>query len=379
MAVVRYGPLVQSVRGALGAVVFARQGGTAIVRTRPLKVNQQTARQLGTRAKYGRVVAKWRSLTDEQRLMWFRCAQTYRHAGPEGVSRPLSAWLVFAMVNLRMLDAGGIMVEEPSPYNEVVESVGVRLDVWPGGPVNLVHSMVVGSSGSYYRLLAQPTFRVWATLPGRTLRRTFHRQSLVHCDDVTSGFEETVGLPGVNEFVRWDCLSHLAEWPSGARFTGLSQVPNVSGELVTNATMELHFLNAWPDGWHVAGAGSIDSSHVQTWGGYSTLLWTRAASAGSSAVYTDFNMDLSVAGSYVLRFAARCVSGTPWNEVFVATTSVVLAYITTPAIPADGLWHEYVCPFTVVTGYPGCKLQLSNYNASDMATHLDDVSIRRNL
>lgn len=379
MAVVRYGPLVQSVRGALGSVVFARQGGTPIVRPRPLKLNQRSAAQLRVRRNYNAVVAAWRGLTDDDRLRWFRLAETYRQAGPDGLGRPLSAWLLFATTNLRSMHMEGTIAYEPNPGFGDVERSFVRVDVWPGGPVRLVHSVGNPNVGNCYQLLVQRTWRRVGTLPGRLFLSAWHGVTTRRSDAITNEFAEVGGAPGIGEFVKWQCISHMWAWVRSVSFWGLVQVPNVGPELLTNGDMEVPDNSAPPAWWLFAGAGALERVLVDSWGDLRSLKWTRAASAGGTALYTPSTVDLSPAATYVLRFAAKCVSGTAWSNVFVYNPTIGVIYVTFNAPPADSIWHEYEYSFTVPAGGQNSKLQFANNNATAVEVYLDDVSIRRDL
>lgn len=379
MAVVRFGPLVQSVRGALGSLVFARQGGAAIVRPRPLKCNQESARQLLTRANYERCVIAWRGLTDQQRLMWFRCAQSYRHSGPDGITRPLTAWQTFALVNLRALDAELVIQPVPLGFGGYVEAVFVRLDVWPGGPVRLVHSApspVILWGPTFYDLSVQRMWRTWPTLPAKMLLRCWHALSLCSANTITSSFP---GAPGIGEYVRWSCISHLQAWPMSSRFSGMTQVPNVSDELVTNGDMEIGAVGALPTAWLLYGAGQFVLTGTEPFGDLKAGRWTRGAAAGDSYVYTTPTVNLTVVGSYTLRFAAKSQMGTAWDAIYAVWFGHYSVTITTAAPPADGLWHEYEYDFAIPTSMAAGTIQFALTNAGETEVALDNVSVRRNL
>jgi hypothetical protein len=379
MAVVKFGPLVQSVRGALGSLVFARQGGAAIVRPRPLKVNQRSTGQLETRANYERCVNAWRGLTDQQRLMWFRCAQSYRHSGPDGVTRPLTAWQTFALVNLRALDAGLATQPVPFGFGGYVEAVFVRLEVWPSGPVRLVHSApspVILWGPTFYDLSVQRIWRTWPTLPAKMLLRCWHALSLCSADTITSSFP---GAPAIGEYVRWSCISHLQAWPMSSRFAGLSQVPNVSVELLTNGDMEIGAIGALPTGWTYAGTGSFVVTGTEPYGDLKSALWFRVAGAGSERVNSPGGIDISVAGTYHLRMAARCTSSTAWEHIWMIWDSGGNQTITLLCPPADDVWHELDYSFVVPAGKTTGNIRFGKDLGTATEVRVDNVSVRRDL
>ena len=390
MAVVRYGPLVLSARGSLGSVVFARQGGTAIVRPRPMKVNQQSGRQLEVRANYARAVALWRGLGQADRDAWFRCAQIYKVVGPDGESKPMSAWVVFVTVALRMLDtpfACDTFWLTPNPVFGNLEYGTVRLDVWPGGPAQFVHSRGTIYDGSFtatvimYSVFCQRVFRTLPGWPGHCWRKVFGDISIGYSNNVSEGFAAFGSWPGVGERIRWRVKSHYPAWPSGTVMQGFSTVPNVGPELVTNGDMELPVppFGTPPSGWSILQNGTLSRVTTQPWGDDASAIWTRSAGAGNTFLKTGQDIDVSVAGTYVLRFAIRSVTGTAYNVLQLIKTGVwALSFSATPPA-ADGLWHEQEWSVVIPAGRTTCGLEFGSTLGQALEVQLDNVSLRRNL
>lgn len=390
MAVVRFGPIVQAVRGTLGSCVFARQGGVAIVRQRPMKVNQESARQLEVRTHYSRAVALWSGLSQVNRDAWFRCAQVYRSTNPEGESRPMSAWLVFATVALRMLDtslATETWWHVANPLCGNLENGTVRLDVWPGGPAQFVHSRGATPFPNFsaisiiYGLSVQRVFRTLPGWPGQSWKSVWHDASIGYSNNVSAGFAAMGGWPAIGERIRWRAVSHYPQWPGRTVMQGFSVVPNVGLELVVNGDMELPAPASSdpPTGWSVTGTGVLSRITTQPWGDVHSLKWTRAAAGGNTLLASGYDIVLTPGESHTLRFAARCVKGVPWAVIQYKTVADAAVNITAVAPAADGLWAEYEYDFTPAAGYTVCRLQLYCIDAAAMEVELDNVSVRRNL
>lgn len=401
MAVVRFGPIVQSASGALGGLVFSRQGGTSIVRTRPLLRNPRTARQLTTRAAYNRVVALWRSLTDAQRLNWFRVAQTYRQPKPDGTSNPLTAWQTFATVQLRYLDmpyGAATLYPDPYPLAGTLETSGIRLDVWPGGPINMVHSrggpslLPLEYNRICYDLFAQRPFRTFPTLPGRLRLSAWHDWSRTYSNNLLSTsnyWRPLIGtrwltnfeLPAASEFITWHCTSHFLLWPSSTLWSGTSQVPNVSSELLTNGDFEL------PDdagagartGWTPSAGATATTEIHDVWGDAYSLRWQVPAAAGEQNLSSGLNIDVTTPGAYTLRFAAMTTIAAAWYGIYLLLAPSGTVTITTASPPADGLWHEYSYPFNVPADKTLARLRFQKNAGTATDIYLDNITIRRDL
>ena len=379
MATVRFGPIVQSASGALGSVVFSRQGGTGVVRMRPMRVDRESGRQLEVRAQYAAVVLAWRGLSNAQRRAWWRCGQAYKRVDGEGVARTLTGWLAFSTVNLRAAGQSYGLQLDPDVLWGDIEKVAIRVDVWPGGPVNLVNTTGTATTTVSLGLMVQRWWRKYETRPARLLAQAFNDRVFCRSSNVTAGFADVAGAPGVNEYVGWECISHLAAWPSSMKFSGVSRVPNVSGELVTNGDMELPAGGGGATGWSLTGAGTVGRISVGVWGDLKSLEWTRAAAGGSSYVKSGTDIDCSTPGTYVARFAAKSNAGVPWNQVIMSGGALGDVLITTAYPPADGVWREYEYPFTIAAGDTVKNIRFQSWGAPEILVYLDNVSVRRNL
>jgi hypothetical protein len=401
MAVIRFGPIVQSASGALAGMVFSRQGGTSIVRTRPLLCNRQTARQLQVRNNYALALRWWRAMSDTNRLAWFRCAQTYRHTKPDGTSNPLTAWQTYATVALRLLDTPyGFFAEDlaPDPWFGQVETLGIRIDVWPAGPVNMVHSRGTLTEeppdviSLVYDLAVQRTFRTYATLPGRLTLRAWHDTSRTYSNNLLSTYNAirgninstwtpVAGSPTVGEFIRWFCLSHLMAWPASTLWSGLSQVPNVSSELITNGDFELPDDGGYAarTGWTTNAPSTITTETFDVWGDAYSIHWIVPASAGTQYLYTPFNINVSLAATYTIRFAARAVAGGANFVARLISSTYVTLLTHTFTLPNDGIWYEYSYSGTIAPGYTLAQFYFLRSTAPAAQIYVDNVSIRRTL
>ena len=150
MAVIRYGPVVQSARGSLGGLIFARQGGTPIVRTRPKPFRPDSPLQLQTRSRYSTLIAAWRA-GDQIRVQvpFARDSWTFPQAAAAAAFPP----------SFSLIEADGGLIADLYRRNGELEALVLAYD--PKSPVRLV-------AGSQESLAAGPsplTLRVELATP----------------------------------------------------------------------------------------------------------------------------------------------------------------------------------------------------------------------
>ena len=75
----------------------------------------RTPAQIGVRSRFGRVSARWRVLTDEQRAAWTAFAAEVSSRGRLGKSGPLTGCQLFVKVNVALTNRGQPQVDLPPP------------------------------------------------------------------------------------------------------------------------------------------------------------------------------------------------------------------------------------------------------------------------
>ena len=108
--------------------------------------NPRTAAQVAVRGAFGAVSARWRTLTEEQRIIWCRVART-KWSKPRLCQKGrLTGILPFMKVNVALANRGLAQVDLPPGYLEVPQPAVPTLlpfgkfDQPPVGPVLFLHA-----------------------------------------------------------------------------------------------------------------------------------------------------------------------------------------------------------------------------------------------
>jgi hypothetical protein len=78
--------------------------------------NPRTPAQVAVRGNFGAVSARWRELTEEQRIVWCRVAKTKKSRPRLCQCGPLSGFLLFVKVNVPLANRGMAQVDLPPGY-----------------------------------------------------------------------------------------------------------------------------------------------------------------------------------------------------------------------------------------------------------------------
>jgi hypothetical protein len=96
-------------------------------------------------------------------------------------------------------------------------------------------------------------------------------------------------------------------------------------------------------------------------------------------LYAAIGTGSVAAGTYTLRFAARCVAGVAWADILATEVGVGSVVITSACPPADGVWREYSYSFVVPSLWAAGRLNFHMTGAAAVDVEVDNVSIRRDL
>ncbi len=99
MAIFKPSPIVQSISGRLGSLVFVQSKRRAIIRTAPSITNKASDIQVLRRCEFARLANIWRTLSDDQRTQWRAGAEVYQRLSRLGLHRRLSGSGLFHFVN----------------------------------------------------------------------------------------------------------------------------------------------------------------------------------------------------------------------------------------------------------------------------------------
>jgi hypothetical protein len=144
MAKITMGPLVGSVKGKLGSVVFSSWKGRAYAKNMPITVaNPRTPDQGRVRTNLANISKSWRALDPVLKTLWEEYSQSFSGIAPIGTtalipshSNLMSGFNAFQSINTRLLNIGLEMVNTPpnisapSPSNfEIINNYNHSFDV----------------------------------------------------------------------------------------------------------------------------------------------------------------------------------------------------------------------------------------------------------
>lgn len=144
--------------GKLGTFITFRNRYGQFRRRYVVPKDPRSPAQLGVRSRFGRVSARWRVLTDEQRAAWIAAAGEVSSRSRLGKSGPLTGCQLFVKINSNLAFAGQAQVDDPPSYP--------RFGANPVGNLTITHSR-----GGVALKLSVPTaptgtVLVWGTAPG---------------------------------------------------------------------------------------------------------------------------------------------------------------------------------------------------------------------
>jgi hypothetical protein len=103
--------------------------------------NPRTPEQVAVRGTFGAVSARWRALAEDQRIIWCAVARTKKSKPRLCQCGPLTGFLLFMKVNVRLVNRGLPQVDLPLEYPQasqpgVLSALRIgRFDQPPVGPV----------------------------------------------------------------------------------------------------------------------------------------------------------------------------------------------------------------------------------------------------
>ena len=89
--------------------------------------NPRTAAQVAVRGTFGAVSARWRTLTEEQRVIWCAVARTKKSKPRLLQCGPLTGFLLFVKINVALANRGLAQVDLPPEYSQASERIVASL------------------------------------------------------------------------------------------------------------------------------------------------------------------------------------------------------------------------------------------------------------
>jgi hypothetical protein len=89
--------------------------------------NPRTAAQVAVRGTFGAVSARWRTLTEEQRVIWCALARAKQSKPRLLQCGPLTGFLLFVKINVALANRGLAQVDLPPEYSQTSERAVLSL------------------------------------------------------------------------------------------------------------------------------------------------------------------------------------------------------------------------------------------------------------
>ena len=130
--------------------------------------NPRTPAQVAVRGTFGAISARWRTITEEQRVIWCAVARTKKSKPRLQQCGPLTGFLLFVKINVALANRGLAQVDLPPEYSQASQRIVAGLlytgkfDQPPVGPTLFLRAnkLIVGWDNVLRQLVAS------ALLPG---------------------------------------------------------------------------------------------------------------------------------------------------------------------------------------------------------------------
>jgi hypothetical protein len=112
--------------------------------------NPRTPAQVAVRGAFGAVSARWRTLTEEQRVIWCAVAKHRKSKPRLGQCGPLTGFLYFVKINVALANRGLAQIDLPPEHSQASERAVLSLnytgkfDQPPVGPTLWLRAKVTG-------------------------------------------------------------------------------------------------------------------------------------------------------------------------------------------------------------------------------------------
>ena len=123
--------------------------------------NPRTPAQVAVRGVFGAVSARWRTLREEERLIWCAAAKHKKSRVRLRQCGPLTGFLYFVKINVALANRGVAQVDLPPEHSEAAQRMVLslnysgRFEQWPVGPTLFLRAnRLVGSWDNAPRRLA---------------------------------------------------------------------------------------------------------------------------------------------------------------------------------------------------------------------------------
>lgn len=228
MAIARTSHLIGAISGPLDSVIFANTRQGLLLKTRPLKINQRSEKQLARRALFQTVTNYWQNLDQEDYDAWRDAAADVTKTNRLGIKSQISPWQLFLQQNMLTLWANGDLSTTPIPNRQTVACIDATIAFTAGGAYNVT---MVDPGGDQIIGIVYGARSYRTTPPVKWTPKTwtfveFAGWSFGSTVDVSTDWDANIGAPVEDEMVAVKLVlyPYAIFWPPGPPRTFVTQM-----------------------------------------------------------------------------------------------------------------------------------------------------------
>jgi len=117
MAIVKYGSVVDELKGKLGGSVFQKCGNALSVRSNLSHNPPSSESAMLSRTQFAQIAYRWRNMSEAQKLLWNQNASSFPSVDGFGNPQILTGYQTFILCNRSLLLIGRPLSVASTPYN----------------------------------------------------------------------------------------------------------------------------------------------------------------------------------------------------------------------------------------------------------------------
>lgn len=160
MAIIRTGPIVNAISGALGPLVFVAGSGSPVVRPRGIKIKTSSGNTLKARSRMANLRRHWQQLSTDDQNTWRTAASTMSSTNALGVTSPMTGFRLFMKTQLARRHQGGSIDDTPNVAGTDIEPLDVAATFSASGAYTITANSGPAGLGLFY-LYGWPFARDW--------------------------------------------------------------------------------------------------------------------------------------------------------------------------------------------------------------------------
>ena len=205
--------------GRLGTFISFRNRYGQFRRRYVVPKDPRSPAQMGVRSRFGRVSARWRVITDEQRAAWTAAAREIASRSRLGKSGPLTGCQLFVKINSNLAFVGQAQVDDPPDYPRFgANPVGSLTITNTRGAIALKLSVPTAPTGNILVWGAAPG-SAGASFPGRFTFLCMLPNPVAGVSDITKLYVDKYGVPPAGKRVFIHTRQQVNGWQDAPKQT----------------------------------------------------------------------------------------------------------------------------------------------------------------